>query len=643
MKRILLIWIGICVIIYIMAQEKTSIWKPAPYRFEMTRWAKDVAPDHVLPEYPRPQMVRNEWMNLNGLWNYAITFKGEPFPLNADGKILVPFPLESPLSGFGRMINTISGHNNLNSTIWYRKTFHIPANWKSSRILLHFGAVDWEATVYLNDKEVGVHQGGYDDFLLDITDKLKRGKENTLMVRVWDPTVRGGYPQGKQVEDPSGMVYTPCTGIWQTVWLEPVPQVSIEKIIIVPDVDAGILKISCSYHGQADGYTIEADLKDGPLKVAGLAGPAAKTLEISVPEAKLWSLDNPFLYDLYLNLKNAKGTVVDSVKSYAGMRKVSLGKDKNGITRILINNEFVVQNGILDQGYWPDGIYTAPSDKALRYDIEMIKKLGFNMSRKHLKVEPERWYYWADRLGLLVWQDMPCVANGDPSPGFVASPVQLKEQFKKELQAMIDGRFNHPSIVMWVVFNEGMGLKKSTTLELDEPTRAYMLEMAAIAMRDTTRLTDAESGSPGIEYQGWNKLDIGLGNVIDAHCYGTTKCPSPSDERASVIGEYGYEKFQDGFPKYIPLVQNPGLSGLVWTQITDVENEKNGLMTYNREKFTEDTVQTIALNRKLQLTANTLSARNDTVSFKSLLQKIIDRTVVARMPAKSFRLKRRMT
>lgn len=620
----LLFCIGIHMSVSMMAQISSTVeWQPVVSEFGMTRWANNVSPDNALSEYPRPQMARNEWKSLNGLWNYAITFKGESFPMNAKGKILVPFPLESPLSGVGRMINTIPGHNNLNSTIWYRRTFHIPANWKNSRILLHFGAVDWEATVYLNDKEVGVHQGGYDSFLLDITDYLECG-ENTLMVRVWDPTVRGGFPQGKQVENSSEMLYTPCTGIWQTVWIEPVPQVSIEEIIIVPDVDAGILKINCSYHGQADDYTIEAVLRDGPVKIAGLAVPAAKTLEISVPEAKLWSPNNPFLYDLYLNLKNAKGTVVDSVRSYAGMRKVSLGKDKNGITRILINNKFVVQNGILDQGYWPDGIYTAPSDKALRYDIEIIKKLGFNMSRKHLKVEPERWYYWADRLGLLVWQDMPCVANGDPAPGFVASPAQLKEQFRKELQAMIDGRFNHPSIVMWVVFNEGMGLKKSTTLELDEPTRAYMREMAAIAMRDTTRLTDAESGSPGIEYQGWNKLDIGLGNVIDAHCYGTTKCPSPSDERASVIGEYGYEKFQDGFPKYIPLVQNPGISGLVWTQITDVENEKNGLMTYNREKFTEDTAQIVAFNRKLRLTANTFPAGSDTVSFKSVLQKILD-------------------
>jgi len=602
MKKASFLLFGSCLCVSMMAQEPSDVeWKPVLSKFGMTRWAKNVSPDHVLPEYPRPQMARKEWMNLNGLWNYVITEKAEAMPTSMNGKILVPFPLESPLSGVGKMINSIPGRNKLNSTLWYSRTFRIPAYWKDSRILLHFGAVDWEATVYLNDKKMGVHQGGYDSFTFDITEELKRGKENTLMVGVWDPTVRGGYPQGKQVDDPQGMLYTPCTGIWQTVWLEPVAMVSIGDARIIPDIDAGTLTISCSYNGQAEGHTIEAVVKNGQVMVAGLTGPAEQKLAVAIPNPRLWSPDDPFLYDLDIILKDKKGTIVDRVKSYAGMRKISLGKDQNGITRILLNHKFIFHNGVLDQGYWPDGIYTAPTDEALRYDIEMIKKLGFNMSRKHLKLEPERWYYWADKLGVLVWQDMPCVANGVPASGFAVSPAQLNEQFGKELQAMIDKRFNHPCIVMWVVFNEGMGLEKSSTLELDEPTRANMRKMAAIALKDTTRLTDAESGSPGIEYQGWNKLDIGVGNVIDAHCYGTTNCPSPTDEKASVIGEYGYEKFLAGSPKYHPLIQNPGISGLVWTQITDVENEKNGLMTYDRSGFTEDLEKMAALNKKLKL------------------------------------------
>lgn len=631
MKQTLLFFWGTFICVSMMAQGQSDAeWKPALSKFGMTRWAKNVSPDHVLPEYPRPQMVRKEWINLNGLWDYGITGKGEPFPSVKDGKILVPFPLESSLSGVGKMINTISGRNNLNSTLWYRRGFHVPAKWKNSRILLHFGAVDWESKVYVNGKQAGVHCGGYDDFTIDITGYLNRGKENTLSLEIWDPTVYGGYPQGKQVNNPDGMLYTPCTGIWQTVWLEPVPTVSIEKARIIPDVDASTLKVSCSYFGQTEGCTIEAVVKNGQKVVVGSACPAGQILELTIPDPKLWTPDEPFLYNLDIILKNKRGIVLDKVESYAGMRKISLGKDQDGITRILLNNKFIFQNGVLDQGYWPDGNYTAPTDDALRYDIEMIKKLGFNMSRKHLKVEPERWYYWADKLGLMVWQDMPCMANGNPPAEFSVSTNQIKDQFGKELNAMIDCRFSHPSIVMWIVFNEGMGLKKTQTLEIDGSTRTFMRDMGAIAIKDTTRLINAESGAPGLDYQGWNKLDIGMGDIIDAHCYGTTICPSPSGERASVIGEYGYEKFTDAFPKYSPLVQNPGISGLVWTQLTDVENEKNGLMTFTRDKFTEDTVQVAALNRKLYLKINNAPSGKDIISFKTLLQELIDRTVIAR-------------
>ncbi len=559
----------------------------------MTRWAKDVSPDSVLPEYPRPQMVRKDWQNLNGLWDYRLTARDDSKPTTYEGKILVPFPIEAPLSGVGKRINTFPGRTYSNSRLWCRRALEVPPAWKGRHVLLHFGAVDWEATVYLNGKELGVHRGGYDAFSFDVTDALDKSGSNELLVAVWDPTFEGGYPRGKQVDQPEGICYTPCSGIWQTVWLEPVAESHIESLQITPDVDASTLRVKCGV--SALNQTVEpVEIKviDGTRTIATATGKSGETIKIQLKDVKLWSPADPHLYDMAIKMGD------DEVTSYFGMRKVSIGPDKEGITRILLNNKFVLHNGVLDQGFWPDGIYTAPTDAALRYDIETIKQLGFNMSRKHVKVEPERWYYWADKLGLLVWQDMPCSGDGihAPPPAYPESNARRQDQFGAELRAMISGRFNHPCIVSWIVFNEGMGLQNSKGYQLDDNIRAFMHRMAGIAGEDKTRVTNAESGAPGGENQGWNPLDLGSGQVMDAHCYGTTKCIKPTKERASVIGEYGYAKFLDSVDKYQPLIKNPGVSGLVWTQITDVENERNGLLTYDRKTFTEDPSRVAAKN-----------------------------------------------
>ena len=571
----------------------TTDWQPVPGPFAMTRWAKEVSPDNVLPEYPRPQLVRKDWRNLNGLWDYGLTAKDENKPTTYQGKILVPFPIEAPLSGVGKRINSFPGRTYANSRLWYRRTFEVPSSWKGRHVLLHFGAVDWEATVYLNGRNLGVHRGGYDAFSFDVTDALDPLDSNELVVAVWDPTFEGGYPRGKQIDHPEGIYYTPCSGIWQTVWLEPVAENHIESLRIIPDVDASALSVTCAVvPHSAPVAAVQIKISDGNRTVATATGNAGGTITIHLQDAKLWSPANPHLYDLTIKMGS------DEVTSYFGMRKVSVGPDKDGITRILLNNEFVLHNGVLDQGFWPDGIYTAPTDAALRYDIEAIRQLGFNMSRKHVKVEPERWYYWADQLGVLVWQDMPCSGDGIHAkpPAYPESDARRQEQFGTELRALITGRFNHPSIVSWIVFNEGMGLQNPKGYQLDDDIRAFMRRMAAIAGEDKTRVTNAESGAPGGENQGWNPLDIGIGQVMDAHCYGTTKCITPTTERASVIGEYGYAKFLDSVDKYRPLIKNPGISGLVWTQITDVENERNGLLTYDRKTFTEDPPKVAARN-----------------------------------------------
>lgn len=552
-----------------------------------TRWAADVSPDQPLNDYPRPQMARENWQNLNGLWDYAIAPKDDARPKAFEGQILVPFPVESALSGVMRRIDD-------RQRLWYRRAF-TPERANGERLLLHFGAVDWETTVWVNGKEVGRHRGGYDPFSFDITDALQGDAEQELVVAVLDPSDRGPQPRGKQVSKPGGIYYTPTTGIWQTVWLEAVPAAHIESLKIVPDLDKSQVRITvhCSEPAtQKVTVTLTgASARDERVKLpaASASGKPGAELIIDVKDARPWSPEKPWLYDFAVTL-GGEEQPVDRVTSYFGLRKVALGQDKNGVTRILFNNEPLFMFGPLDQGFWPDGLYTAPTDEALRYDIEITRQFGFNMCRKHVKVEPARWYYWCDKLGLIVWQDMP---SGDasvaPGKGEIERSEASADIYRQELRAMIDALHNAPSIAMWVVFNEGWG--QFDTVATTKWTKQY----------DSTRLVNCASG--------WN--DFPVGDVHDVHNYPAPSSPQPEPHRAAVLGEYGglglplkghtwlgeknwgYRSYGDRAElaeAYFgllfglrQLISEPGLSAAVYTQTTDVETEVNGLLTYDRE------------------------------------------------------------
>ena len=371
-------------------------WKPAGDRIK-TQWAEQINPNNVLPEYPRPIMERDDWKNLNGLWQYAIVEKGARTPQNFDGEILVPFAVESSLSGVQKRMDDTK-------ELIYQRTFDVPSAWKGKQILLHFGAVDWKADVWVNDVKVGSHTGGYTPFSFDITPALAAKGANKLEVRVWDPTDKSFQPRGKQVSNPSGIWYTPVSGIWQTVWLEPVGEKHIADLRILPDVDRNILSVKACVEAGVPTDMLEVNVYDGGQLVASGKSINGEAVEVNMPEnVKLWSPDSPFLYTLKVNLIN-KGKVVDKVDSYAAMRKFSTKRDENGIVRLELNNRPLFQFGPLDQGWWPDGLYTAPTDEALRYDVQKTKDFGFNMIRKHIKVEPARWYMHCDQLGIIVWQ-----------------------------------------------------------------------------------------------------------------------------------------------------------------------------------------------------------------------------------------------
>ncbi|MCX6344461.1 MAG: hypothetical protein NT018_05225 [Armatimonadetes bacterium] len=535
----------------------------------MTDWAAQVNSANPLPEYPRPQLVRSDWLNLNGIWQFKRGYAPDTVPVgqNLGGDILVPYPVESAISG-------VMAHYD---RVWYRRTFTVPSAWAGKKIMLNFGAVDWEAQIYVNGTSVGTHQGGYDPFSYDITSYLTPSGAQEIIVRVYDPTDSGGQPRGKQVNGPGGIFYTATTGIWQTVWLEPVAATSISSLKIVPDVDGSRLKLTVNTIGPTTGMTVTATAKDGATTVGAVTGSPNTELYISIPSPKLWSPDSPFLYDLNISLDSG-ATVMDSVTSYFGMRKIARAL-VNGIYKLVLNGQFVFQIGPLDQGFWPDGIYTAPTDAALKWDIETEKQLGFNCVRKHVKIEPARWYYWADKLGLMIWQDMPSGNNGTTAE---------KTQFEIELQRMIENHWNSPSIIMWVVFNEGWG--QYDTVRLTNWVMGF----------DPSRIVNCASG--------WSDFEVG--HVIDYHSYPSPVCPT-SSTRARVCGEYGgigyaitghmwdpnswgytmvtssgdltdlYGQFTStqvgGFKT------NNGLSAAIYTQITDVETEINGLVTYDRK------------------------------------------------------------
>ena len=573
-------------------------WQPAGDRIR-TPWAEQVNPAAPLPEYPRPLMQRDTWMNLNGLWDYAVVPVGSPVP-QKQGEILVPFCIESSLSGVGRTVGK-------DSTLWYQRSFTVPKDWKGRRVLLHFGAVDWQADIWVNDIKAGTHTGGYTPFSLDITDALRAG-ENTLTVKVWDGTDTGFQPRGKQVRKPGGIWYTSVTGIWQTVWLEPVPQQYIAGLRTTPDLDAGCFRVLAE--GPSSGI-IQARLLSEGKTVATSRALAGTEVEIPVPDARLWSPDDPFLYDLEVSLL-ADGKVVDRVQSYCAMRKVSVVTGADGIKRLALNGKPLFMYGPLDQGWWPDGLYTAPPDEALAFDVQKTKDWGFNMIRKHVKVEPARWYYHCDRLGILVWQDMPSGEWTSPWQNTQyfegeerARSAASEANYRKEWQAEMDFLYSNPSVVVWVPFNEGWGQFK--TREIATWTK----------MHDPTRLVNAASGGNFIPR---------AGDILDLHNYPEPALYLYDAKSVNVLGEYGgiglaveghlwapdrnwgYIKLttpQEVTAEYVEYALQlkemvaRGFSAAVYTQTTDVEIEVNGLMTYDRRVDKVDIPRVREINQQV--------------------------------------------
>ncbi|WP_157253751.1 PA14 domain-containing protein [Nonomuraea typhae] len=547
-----------------------------------SKFVKDVNPAGPHPEYPRPQLVRDRWQGLNGPWQFAAAKAGEQPPIGKDlaERIIVPFPVESALSGIGRT----------EDRMWYRRTFEVPRTWRGERVILHLDAVDWEATVYVNGTRLATHRGGYDRFSVDVTDALKRNGRQELIVGVFDPTDKGNYPTGKQRLVPGNIWYTPTSGIWQSVWMEPAAPNRILAVDSVPDLSGQRLKVTVDT--PLAGTRVDLVARDGSRIVGRVSGRSGAELSLPIRNPKLWSPDTPFLYDLTVTTRD------DRVKSYFGMREISLGQ-AGGKTRMLLNGKPVFQLGTLDQGYWPDGIYTAPTDAALRYDLEVTKQAGFNAVRKHVKVESDRWYYHADKLGLLVWQDMPSTSGNTN-----------QSQFEAEFRRIVDQHRSSPSIVMWVPFNESWG--------------QYEVARVADMVKswDPSRLVDNQSGVNCCGAQ-----DGGNGDVIDWHMYpGPAPVSPPSATRASVLGEYGglgllvlghtYSGGGWGYrvepdaetltSRYVEMDQTlrrlhacEGLSAAIYTQTTDVEVELNGLMTYDRAVIKPDLARVRAANRAL--------------------------------------------
>lgn len=564
-------------------------WKPAKVSLT-TKWGKEVTPTNAWTEYPRPQMQREVWMNLNGLWDYAVLTKGQQAPSKFDGQILVPFCLESSLSGVGKPLLPTQ-------ELWYNKKFTVPANWDGKDIVLHFDAVDWETKLWVNGKKVGEHKGGSDPFSFNITQYLNKNGEQHIVMSVWDPSDTDLQPRGKQVLDPKGIWYTSVSGIWQTVWLEPVNKTFVQQFVPTPDIDNSKINFTTTALGLTGNEELHIVIKNEGKLIKDMVASFKNNIAVTIPSAKLWTPEYPNIYTVTVELRS-KNEVVDKFNTYFAMRKISLGNDKNGYTRLMLNNKPVFQFGTLDQGWWPEGLLTPPSDAAMLFDLTKLKEMGFNMIRKHIKVEPSRYYYHADMIGMLLWQDMPSGFAG-AGPTHVAAdskvdwvrPAESAKQFETEWKSIMDHLRFFPSIVMWVPLNEGWG--QYDTKRLAELTKNY----------DPSRLVDAPSG--------W--ADRGVGDVNDVHQYPGPGmgAPSANKGRAIVLGEFGglglvvkdhiwnpnkrnwgyktYLESEKLISEYTELMYNMelmvprGLSAAIYTQTTDVEGEVNGLMTYDRE------------------------------------------------------------
>jgi len=589
MKKLQLLFIVLAISFSVHAQQAS--WKIVPGHIT-TQWAKDVDSANTLPDYPRPQMQRSNWQNLNGLWQYAIlpVSDNENIPVHFQGNILVPFAIESALSGVSKTVGK-------DSILWYQRDITVPYKRKGKKILLHFGAIDWRSDIYVNNKKIGRHEGGYDPFTFDITDALKKGTKQLLTIRVWDPTDDGPQPHGKQVVHPEGIWYTSVTGIWQTVWMETVPETYMSSIKQTPDLDNKNIAVSASVQNIQPGDELSVSAWKGNIKVAEKTI-TDTSVTLSIPDPETWSPSHPFLYDLKITVMR-KGKALDEVKSYFGMRKISVSPDANGIKKMMLNNKFLFEFGPLDQGWWPDGLYTAPTDAALKFDIEKIKEMGFNLIRKHIKVEPARWYYYCDSIGILVWQDMPSGDLGnqwEPRPGVLGRATERDRTpesegyYRKEWNAIMDALHNYPCIIVWTPFNEAWGQFK--TVEITNRTK----------QKDPSRLVNSASGG--------NFFPVG--DIEDLHNYPDPAMPRPDifgSKKALVLGEFGglglpvqghtwqeknwgYQSFKSNdslFKRYESLTGKlaelikAGLSAAVYTQTTDVEGEVNGFMSYDRK------------------------------------------------------------
>ena len=584
-----------------MFSEKLE-WCPAGNKIK-TKWGKNLEPNKVWQEYPRPQLERKQWLNLNGIWSYSITDVNSQKPDNFDGEILVPFSIESSLSGVMKSLNE-------KQILWYYKEFEIPDNWKDKNIIIHFNAVDWICELYINDNKIGEHSGGYSEFSFDITKNIIEGK-NKILLRVFDPSDKGYQAVGKQTLNPNVIWYTSISGIWQTVWLEPVNEIYIKKLEINNDYDKKEIKINVKLNLD-EKLPLEASLLFKDDELMKLKGSSNSEIVFNIPDKHFhpWSPKEPNIYSFNINLFDNNQKIIDSIVSYTTLRKVEQKKDKNGIYRIYLNNKPLFNMGTLDQGYWPDGLYTPPSEEAMIYDINKLKELGFNTIRKHIKIEPYRYYYYCDKIGMLVWQDMPSGDRQNNKWEFlklnagddVNRSEESKNNYYKEWSEIIDNLKFFQCIIVWIPFNEGWG--QFDTEKVVEFTKK----------QDSTRLINAASG-------GNHRI---CGNFLDLHSY-----PHPAqylkvDNLINILGEFGglaldikghtwkednwgyktcksKEEVTEKYEEYINLLINSfkSFSAAIYTQTTDVEIEINGLITYDRAEIKVIEQRIKAANEKI--------------------------------------------